>query len=106
MKIIAPVAGIKEVMPVIRAGADEIYCGLFTPEWAREYGEIDSSNRRHCYHASLKRCEELAGVIKIAHAQNVRVNVALNEFYTRTQFPLLMQHVDAILDLKPDILVV
>jgi putative protease len=106
MKIIAPIAEIKEVVPVIEAGADEVYCGICPQEWAQNYKGIDSSNRRHCYHASLKGYQELASVIEIAHAMNVRVNVALNEFYSKSQYPLLLKQVGAIFDLEPDMLVI
>lgn len=106
MKIVAPVSALKEVFPVIDAGGDEIYCGLFSPQWLADYGDIDSSNRRHCRHASIKDYGELAAVVRAAHSRNAKVNLVFNEFYSADQYRMILHQLEEIGRLKIDNLVI
>jgi len=45
VKIVAPIDKVGEVEELIKAGADELYCGLFSAEWAQRY-TIGIINRR------------------------------------------------------------
>jgi len=37
MKILSPVDKVDEVKRIIKAGADELYCGVLTSDWHNKY---------------------------------------------------------------------
>lgn len=94
MKIIAPVNSPKEVEEIVKAGADEIYCGTLPQEWAKTYTNVASPNRREWGSANLASFEELQEVVNIAHGSNTRVYLTLNALYTEKQYPLIYEQIE------------
>lgn len=106
MKILAPIDRIEEVEDVIRAGANELYCGLLWEDWAKKY-TIAGINRRPAVVCNLKSFQTLARIAAIAHPYNVSVNLAVNEhYYTQEQYPLLLEYVKRACDAGVDSLTV
>lgn len=65
-------------------GADELYCGVATPEWEEHFVGKWWMNRRDPSGANLTSWEEIKEVVRFAHAGGVPVRVTLNaSFYTR-----------------------
>ncbi len=85
MFIVAPISRTNEVDPVIDAGADELYCGMLTPEQLDHYANVGCLNRRAEPSSNLSGYGELREVVKIASARKVPVSLTLNEFYDERQ---------------------
>ncbi|MCM2266923.1 MAG: U32 family peptidase [Elusimicrobiales bacterium] len=75
MRITAPLDKVEEARPLIEAGADELYCGVSHPGWARVPG---SPNLRFRSGANLKSFEELRAVTSAASGLGVPVLFTLN----------------------------
>lgn len=94
MKILAPVNNPDEVKRIILEGADELYCGVLPDEWQEEYTNIASPNRREWRTANLPGFGELKEVVDIAHGHSTPVYLALNAFYSKKQYPFLLEQVE------------
>ena len=106
MKILAPVNNSREVEPIIRAGADELYCGIIPEDWMQKYGNVASLNRREWKAANLMGFNELERIIFIAHNHNVPVYLTLNALYSNEQYPLLYKQLEQIKNMQLDALIV
>ena len=87
IRICAPLSRTDETLPLIKAGAREIYTGLLPPGWNREYGLVCSPTRRYGQSAHLTGLEELEKVVRDAHSHGVTVFLAQNERYSAEQEP-------------------
>ncbi|UCF56809.1 MAG: U32 family peptidase, partial [Deltaproteobacteria bacterium] len=84
MKIVAPVSSVQEVEMLLHFGADELYCGISTPEWEEHFGGHWWINRRSPRGANLVSREGIQEVVGLAHQRDVPVHVTLNApFYTQ-----------------------
>ncbi|MDD5128105.1 MAG: U32 family peptidase [Candidatus Omnitrophica bacterium] len=88
LKIVSPVTSCSEVKAVIKAGADEIYCGVMPFDLLRKYGFASCLNRRPNLFSNLHGYNELEELVNLAHAENVPVGLTINEFYPQTQIEL------------------
>ena len=98
MNIVAPVSRISDVMAVIEAGADEIYCGLLTNDQLDNYTNINCLNRRSEPSSNITSYSELKEVIKIARSKNIPINFTLNEFYNQEQTTIALRQLEKILE--------
>jgi U32 family peptidase len=78
MKIATPVSSVQEVEMLLHYGADELYCGLNTQQWAASLGPRGWMNRRSPSAANLTSESDLKTVVSMAHAGDVPVHVTLN----------------------------
>ncbi len=90
MKILAPTNSPKEAEELILAGADELYCGVLSDEWAKRFTNIGSANRREFKRSNLKNFDKLRKLIRISKKYNVPVYLALNAFYSEEMYPLIV----------------
>ncbi len=81
MKIVAPVAAVRDVEMSVHFGADEIYCGVSPPEWEEHFGGGWWINRRSPLGANLGSWAEIREVARLAHEARVPVHVTLNAPY-------------------------
>ncbi|MCX8125665.1 MAG: U32 family peptidase [Dehalococcoidia bacterium] len=89
MKLLSPVDRVEEVEPLIEAGADELYCGLLTEDWHRQY-IAGSINRRPGGAANFTTFERLEQCLSIARSHSVPVFLTLNEhYYIEKQYPYI-----------------
>ncbi len=96
MKLLSPVDKIEEVAQLIKAGADELYCGLLTEEWHTKY-IAGSINRRPGGGANFTTFDELKACINIAQTHSIPVFLTLNEhYYTPKQYPFILDYVDKV----------
>lgn len=92
LKITSPFREKKEVIPLIEAGADELYCGYLSPEWERRYTSLEFERK-----GGGSNCVdliELKQAVGIAHKNNTPVYLTLNGLYVREQYPLLLKIVE------------
>ena len=62
MKIAAPLSSATEVEMLLHYGADELYCGVRTPEWETNFGGGGWMNRRSPQGANLGSLEDIQQV--------------------------------------------
>lgn len=99
MKIFAPFDSVREVAPLIDAGADELYCGVLHQEWLKRRW---FSNARHVASGNLSSFEELEKGVKIAHEHNVLLYVCFNDYYVKEQWPLVCRDIEKAAEVKVD----
>lgn len=93
MRIFAPINTSAEAETLIKAGADELFCGIVPKEWQEKYSNAFSVNRRHLPVNQLLGVSELEQIVKAAKASNVNVFVALNNlFYPAEQKTSLIEY--------------
>ncbi|MBC7541477.1 MAG: U32 family peptidase [Candidatus Sericytochromatia bacterium] len=91
MKLLAPLSRVDEVEPLIRSGAEEIYCGLVPTAWVQTQATDDWLNRRNPNGANLHGLSELTSVVTQADAHDVPVFLTLNaHHYKAEQMPLIL----------------
>jgi len=73
IKILAPIDRIREIIPLIKAGADEFYCGVITGK--RNLGSIRATGIKKSNLANLK---ELKKLVESLHKKKKRVFLTLN----------------------------
>ena len=101
MNVLAPFSLKSEVVPLVEAGASELYCGVVPEELSRRWGTLELLNRRRGYDANLWSFADLGEAIAAAHERHVPVFVTLNRHYSEDAYPLLheiltsLQEVDA-----------
>jgi len=92
MKIAAPVRSVQEVEMLLHNGADELYCGISTPEWNVLYSNKWWMIRRSPSSASFESLDDLKETIRQAHLQDVPVYLTLNApFYPKDSLPYLLK---------------
>lgn len=106
MKLVAPISNVYETEEVIKAGADELYCGVYTKEWRSKYTDIAAPNRHPGRSASLDNFKDLLSVVKLAHIHNVPVAFTINEFYSGKQYDSVLDNVEAAINTGVDALIV
>lgn len=91
MKLLAPLRAVDEAAPLIKFGAEELYCGLVPAAWVRQQGEA-WLNRRDPKGANLHGLEELARVVAIAGEREVPVFLTLNaHHYGPAELPFILE---------------
>jgi collagenase-like PrtC family protease len=109
VKILSPISRTDEVEEVIQAGADELYCGILTPEWRERYTVVASPNRREEDNPIINTSphfqtfSDLKEAVRMAHSFTVPVHLTLNEHYfTLKQYSLLFDYIERSLDAGVD----
>lgn len=78
MKIVTPISSVTELDMLMENGADELYCGVITPEWETLFGKGLWMNRRSPDKANIFSWEDLHEITETAHAGSVSVSITLN----------------------------
>ena len=104
----APVSSVTEVEMLIHFGADELYCGISTPEWEDHFKGLWWMNRRNPHHANLTSWDNIKNVVNLAHDNNVEVHLTLNSpFYTPGSRNYILKLIDKMVNyLNIDALIV
>lgn len=93
LKILSPLSKVSEVQDLVVAGAEEFYCGIVTKEWEKRFSFIASINLRHDRVANFQSFEELGKAVSIASSHNLPVFCVFNAvFYSKNQFPIVLNH--------------
>jgi len=84
MNIVAPISAATGLEMLLECGADELYCGVSTPEWEEHFGGTWWLNRRSPKGANLTSWQDVQAIVSHAHDAGTPVHVALNSpFYTQ-----------------------
>lgn len=78
MNIVAPFRSVSEVEMLVHFGADEVYCGVHTPEWQEHFGDRWWMNRRSPSSANLTSWPDMKEAVERAHGRGVPVYLTLN----------------------------
>ncbi len=89
LKITTPFREKKEVIPLIEAGADELYCGYLSAEWVKKYTALEFERKGGG--SNFRDLTELRESVDLAHKKGVPVFLALNGLYVKQQYPLLLK---------------
>ena len=108
MKIAAPLSSAAEAEMLLHYGADELYCGVRTPEWEEHFGGHVWMNRRSPQGANLGSWENIQQVVNLAHSSRIPVHVTLNApYYTRAGMDYLIKLAEKLIsELEIDSLIV
>lgn len=91
MKIVTPLNNEEWYEALIKAGADEFYCGYQPPEWLKRYSNIYPINRRE-FLANVNICDLNSMKIlgKMVDKYKVPVKITFNSlYYLEEQYPIL-----------------
>jgi len=87
IKILTPVSKPEEIEPLIKAGADEFYAGVFSKEWHNKY-KIGNVNDRDMAASNFKSFDELKKAVEIANSYNTNIHFTLNRMgIIQEQYP-------------------
>jgi putative protease len=107
MKLLAPISRVDEVQPLLRSGAEELYCGLVPAAWVQNEAADDWLNRRNPRGANLHSLSELAQVLAQANEHDVPVFLTLNaHHYKPEQLPLILEMARRVAELGVEALII
>ena len=92
LKITVPFKRGEEVLPLVEAGADELYCGYLPDEWTKRYTGLEFERKGRG--SNFTDLQELSEAVEAAHSKNIPVYLALNGLYVYEQYPLLLEIID------------
>ena len=91
MKITAPLDTVNEAEILIKAGADELYCGVYHNMWK----EIDTfPNARHMFYGNLKSFKDLKDTLCITKKYAIPLYLCVNEYYSKKAYALIRDDID------------
>lgn len=107
MKLLAPISRVDEVEPLIRSGAEELYCGLVPAAWVQTEAVDDWLNRRNPRGANLHSLRDIARIVALAAEHDVPVFLTLNaHHYKPEQLPLIVEMARRVADLGVEALII
>lgn len=115
MKILAPVDSAEEAAILMKAGAEELFCGYIPNDWKNEYqtfyGERTqtqettelltvSLNKRNNLEGNVSFEDELKKIVSLAKKENVKIFVTLNAFYyTQCMYAYLKKYIARLVEI-------
>lgn len=83
MKIIAGLGCIDDYIRLVKAGADEVFCGYVPYEWNKKYGSLFPLNRREVlyYNIQINSLEDMKILKKMVDKYKVPVSITFNYLY-------------------------
>ena len=83
MKIIAGLGCIDDYIKLVKAGADEVFCGYVPYEWNKKYGSLFPLNRREVlyYNIQINSLEDMKILKKMVDKYKVPVSITFNYLY-------------------------
>ena len=95
MRIVSPVDNLAEALPLLAAGADELYGGYVPHGWSERFSHFASINQRTFAGAQLESPKELATIVALCQERGKRFSLTLNApYYTDTQLSMILEVVD------------
>lgn len=93
--IIAPVSCIEDVLPIIQAGAKEVYGGVIDSKWDRDFGQYVEMNRRSTFGeaANFKNCSELGDAVKMCADNGAEFHLTLNALFIPQKYHPYLENV-------------
>jgi len=89
MNLLAPLSDKQEVNDLVRAGADEFYCGYIPSEWQEKYSLFAFLNMRSGKHANFTEESDIKEAIRLVHSNKKKIFLTLNSSYTKKEIGLV-----------------
>lgn len=102
MKIVAGLGSVWDYETLVKAGADEVFCGFVPPEWNTEYNNNLPINRREVmfYHVQIGTYEEMKILKRMIDEYKVPVTITMNAlYYTEEQFSMISEIISNLIDI-------
>lgn len=100
--IIAPVKCTEDILPILQAGAREVYGGVLDPAWEEDFGHYVEMNRRSAFgsKANLVGCDALREAVRICAGAGAEFHLTLNALQIPQRYhgyiqPILEQFAEA-----------
>ena len=98
-KLLSPINSYEGAERVVRAGADELYCGVGIPEFEQFFGRPYLGGPIRGPACSIPTYDELGSVVKVAHANDVEVLLTMNyPFMTDSMEKAMERHIRLCID--------
>jgi putative protease len=96
MKVTAPIADLKELEPLAKSGAEELYCGVTPRVWIEKFSPAVWANRRGPSGGNIFDLSGLRQLVAEAHKLGLPVYLTLNaQYHTQEQMGVLRDLVRA-----------
>ena len=83
MKIVSGMGSIDDYIILVKAGADEVFCGYVPYEWNKKYGSLFPLNRREVlyYNIQINSLEDMKILKSMVDVYKVPVSITFNYLY-------------------------
>lgn len=102
MKIVAGLGCIDDYKRLVKAGADEVFCGYVPYEWNKKYGSLFPLNRREVlyYNIQISSFEDMKILKKMVEVYRVPVSITFNYiYYIEEQYEMIADIIKALIDI-------
>jgi collagenase-like PrtC family protease len=102
MKIVAGLGCIDDYITLVKAGADEVFCGYVPYEWNKKYGNLFPLNRREVlyYNIQIGSFEDMKILKKMVDIYKVPVSITFNYlYYLEEQYEIIAEIIKALISL-------
>lgn len=102
MKITAGLGCIDDYERLVKAGADEVFCGFVPFEWNKKYGTLFPLNRREVlyYNVQIGSYEDMKILKKMENKYKVPVTIAFNYlYYLEEQYEMIEDIMKKLIDI-------
>lgn len=93
--IIAPVCNKDDILPILKAGAREVYGGVIDPAWDRDFGQYVEMNRRSTFgeRANFTSYQELTEAVKICADNGAEFHLTVNALFISQKYHSYLERV-------------
>lgn len=105
LKIVSGLGSLEYYEDYVRAGADELFCGVMPFEWLESRGVLLPMNRREVllYPTQISSMEDMKILARLSREDKVPVAVTVNSFCYRPQdYPVLLRFINELIDMGID----
>jgi collagenase-like PrtC family protease len=102
MKIVAGLGCIDDYITLVKAGADEVFCGYVPYEWNKKYGSLFPLNRREVlyYNIQIGSLEDMKILKKMVEVYKVPVSITFNYlYYLEEQYEMIVKIIKDLIDI-------
>lgn len=102
MKITAGLGCIDDYISLVKAGADEVFCGFVPYEWNKKYGSLFPLNRREVlyYNIQINSYEDMKILKKMVDVYKVPVSITFNYlYYLEEQYEMIAKIIKDLIDI-------
>lgn len=102
MKITAGLGSVDDYIALVRAGADEVFCGYVPYKWNKKYGNLFPLNRREVlyYNVQISSLEDMKILKKMVDVYKVPVSITFNYlYYLEEQYEIIAETIKELMDI-------
>ncbi|MDR2626803.1 MAG: U32 family peptidase [Dysgonamonadaceae bacterium] len=92
--ILAPVCSLETLVPLLEAGADEVYFGIMPETWIKNYGTGDLLTRRQNQQAHFSSPDAMTEIANTVRKYGCKATLTLNARYSCKQLPLVYELIE------------